>query len=188
MTHDICPLCGEPESQDPTAHRPCRRKPNTAEDGCNHDAGWVQNAVCRWCAICGDKIANTAEDECNTLDKTEGTTHNTEPEDERYLDNFMCAFCNHFQIDTSDLDMTSFLNDWLANTEPEDECICNLDPEDICPVKIFNEDCPIHGFSEYTEPEDECEHTTWYGRGSISVCADCHKTYEEAHTEPEDGS
>ena len=37
-----------------------------------------------------------------------------------------------------------------ANTEPEDECICNLDPDDTCPVKIFNEDCPIHGY-EYEE-------------------------------------
>jgi len=32
----------------------------------------------------------------------------------------------------------------------EDECICNLDPDDTCPVKIFNEDCPIHGY-EYEE-------------------------------------
>jgi hypothetical protein len=30
-----------------------------------------------------------------------------------YLDNFMCAFCTHFGIDTSDWDMTSFLDDWL---------------------------------------------------------------------------
>jgi len=36
----------------------------------------------------------------------------------------------------------------------EDECICNLDPDDTCPVKIFNEDCPIHGY-EYEK--DECK-------------------------------
>ena len=41
---------------------------------------------------------------------------NTEPEDEgseHYLDNFMCAFCNWFQIDASDFDMDAFLKDWL---------------------------------------------------------------------------
>ena len=30
-----------------------------------------------------------------------------------YLDNFMCAFCNHFRLDTSNWDMTAFLDDWL---------------------------------------------------------------------------
>jgi len=40
-------------------------------------------------------------------------------------------------------------------TAQEDECICNLDPNDTCPVKIFNEDCPIHGFSEYTAQEGD---------------------------------
>ena len=45
---------------------------------------------------------------------------NTEPEDEwseHYLDNFMCAFCNHFQIDASDFDMTAFLKDWLQQED-----------------------------------------------------------------------
>ena len=42
----------------------------------------------------------------------------------------------------------------------EDECICNLDPDDTCPVKIFNEDCPIHGY-EYEEVDG------WV------ICPDC---------------
>ena len=47
-------------------------------------------------------------------------TAHTEPEDEgseHYLDNFMCAFCNHFQIDASDFDMTAFLKDWLQQED-----------------------------------------------------------------------
>ena len=27
--------------------------------------------------------------------------------------------------------------------------------------------------------KDECQHPTWYGKGSISICADCGKTMEE---------
>ena len=38
--------------------------------------------------------------------------------------------------------------DWDKPCLSQEECICNLDPDDTCPVKIFNEDCPIHGFSE----------------------------------------
>ena len=42
--------------------------------------------------------------------------------DEVYLDNFMCAFCNHFQIDASDFNMTAFLTDWLdAEQQAEEE-------------------------------------------------------------------
>lgn len=38
--------------------------------------------------------------------------------DDRWvLDNFMCAFCNHFNLDTSDWNMTAFLEDWLDRRE-----------------------------------------------------------------------
>ena len=35
------------------------------------------------------------------------------------------------------------------------------------------------GWVKIRSADESCEHTTWYGKGSISVCADCHKTYEE---------
>ena len=80
-----------------------------------------------------------------------------------------------------------YLNEITAHTEPEGECHCGM-IDMIEPNVIVCLDCGKSiKWSEFdTEPEDECEHTTWYGRGSISVCADCHKTYEEANTAEED--
>ena len=41
--------------------------------------------------------------------------------DKVYLDNFMCAFCNHFAIDTSDMNLTEFLEDWLDTEQQAGE-------------------------------------------------------------------
>ena len=65
-------------------------------------------------------VAFTAEDElqhgtCVTNCPTCGWQGRENTTAERvYLDNFMCAFCNRFQLDTSDWNMDEFLDDWLT--------------------------------------------------------------------------
>ena len=70
--------------------------------------------------------------------------------------------CNLLEkdIDPRKYELPKVLEDFLTTTPAEDECICNLDPDDTCPVKIFNEDCPIHGY-EYEEVDG------WV------ICPDC---------------
>lgn len=60
-----------------------------------------------------------------------------------YLDNFMCAFCNHFGLDTGDWDMDTFLDDWLTTQGGEKPFVCEKGIDVcLCP------ECIRHGESD----------------------------------------
>lgn len=77
-----------------------------------------------------------------------------EGESRIYLDNFMCAFCNHFGLDASDWDMDTFLDDWL-DTAQEGESDNQIAKRKMDKVKAIIE--AIEG--ELTASVE------WYSRG-----------------------
>jgi len=75
---------------------------------------------------------------------------------EEHWNDFQQLVVNNANLEKENKELKQLLTAHIA----EDECICNLDPDDTCPVKIFNEDCSIHGY-EYEEVDG------WV------ICPDC---------------